>query len=56
MDFPLTDVAAAGGWKDVGTPLECYQHADSETLLTVMEGRAHRHDSGADPEERQPLG
>lgn len=32
----LKDVAAAGGWKDVGTILTSYQHADWETMLQVM--------------------
>jgi integrase len=33
---PLKDVAAAGGWKDVGTLLTCYTAADDETVLAVM--------------------
>ena len=33
---PLTDVAAAGGWKDVETLLTCYTAADDETVLAVM--------------------
>jgi hypothetical protein len=39
--LPLPDVAMAGGWKDVGTLLTCYQHPDRETLLRVTseEGR-----------------
>jgi integrase len=32
----VVDVAAAGGWSDIGTLLKCYQHADNETLLEVM--------------------
>jgi hypothetical protein len=36
-EFPLKDVAAAGGWKDVTTLLTCYQHADEATMLKVME-------------------
>jgi integrase len=32
----IKDVAAAGGWKDVGTLLTCYQQADRETMLAVM--------------------
>jgi integrase len=35
-DLPVTDVAAAGGWKDVGTLIRCYQQPDDETLLRVM--------------------
>ncbi len=34
--LPVTDVAAAGGWKDVSTLLTCYQQPDSETLLAVV--------------------
>jgi integrase len=32
----LRDVAAAGGWKDTDTLLQCYQQPDTETLLAVM--------------------
>jgi integrase len=32
----LKDVAAAGGWKDTETLLQCYQQPDNETLLAVM--------------------
>ena len=39
----LTDVAAAGGWKDTQTLQRCYQHADPETLeAVVLEGRRLR--------------
>ncbi len=39
----LTDVAAAGGWKDTQTLQRCYQHADPETLeAVVLEGRRFR--------------
>lgn len=34
---PSADVMAAGGWKDTQTLLTCYQHADEETMLRVME-------------------
>lgn len=34
--LPITDVAAAGGWKDTETLLTCYQQADTQTLLAVM--------------------
>ena len=34
--LPVVDVAAAGGWSDIGTLLKCYQHADDDTLLEVM--------------------
>jgi len=35
--FPLKDVAEAGGWKDVGTLLTCYQMADEETIRAVID-------------------
>jgi hypothetical protein len=35
-DLPAADVAAAGGWKDVGTMIRCYQMSDDATLLEVM--------------------
>ena len=35
----ITDVAAAGGWKDVETLLTCYQQPDAETMLAVMSDR-----------------
>lgn len=35
-DLPVTDVAAAGGWKDVATLIRCYQQPDDATLLRVM--------------------
>ena len=39
----LTDVAAAGGWKDTQTLQRCYQHADPDTLeAVVLEGRRLR--------------
>lgn len=39
-DLPLVDVAAAGGWKDTQALRLSYQHADAETVLRVVEGRA----------------
>jgi integrase len=36
MHHPLRAVADAGGWKDVGTLLTCYQQTDEATLLAVM--------------------
>ena len=38
--LPLKDVAAAGGWNDTATMLRCYQHADPETTLAVIEHSA----------------
>jgi integrase len=40
--LPTADVAAAGGWSDVGTLLRCYQQPDDATMLAVMS-----HDRGA---------
>lgn len=34
--LPLKDVAAAGGWTDTETLLNCYQQADPTTMLAVM--------------------
>ena len=33
---PITDVAAAGGWSDVHTLLDCYQQPTNDALLAVM--------------------
>jgi hypothetical protein len=33
---PLKDVAAAGGWTDTETLLNCYQQADPTTMLAAM--------------------
>ena len=43
--LPITDVAAAGGWKDTETLLTRYQQADTQTLLAVMaeERKVHEH-------------
>ena len=35
--LPVADVAAVGGWRDIGTLLKCYTQADSATMLAVME-------------------
>ena len=35
--YPVTDVAAAGGWRDINTLLTCYQHPDSDTMRAVVE-------------------
>jgi integrase len=34
--LPLRDVAAAGGWKEPRTLLECYQQSDNATLQAVV--------------------
>jgi hypothetical protein len=34
--LPITDVAAAGGWADVQTLIDCYQQPTNDALLTVM--------------------
>lgn len=51
--LPLKDVAAAGGWQDVETLLECYQQPDHDTLQTVMDGAKTLHDPGLPREKRQ---
>jgi hypothetical protein len=33
----VKDVAAAGGWKNVTTLINCYQQPDEVTLRTVVE-------------------
>jgi hypothetical protein len=35
--YPETDVMAAGAWIDRATSHNCYQQADEETILQVME-------------------
>ena len=35
--LPFKDVAAAGGWKDVTTLINCYQQPDEDTLRAVVE-------------------
>jgi hypothetical protein len=35
--LPVKDVAAAGGWKDVTTLINCYQQPDDATLRSVVE-------------------
>jgi len=47
--LPTVDVAAAGGWSDVGTLLRCYQQPDDATMLAVMshEGRPVEQQKGA---------
>ena len=35
--LPVKDVAAAGGWKDITTLLQCYQQPDAETLRQVVD-------------------
>jgi integrase len=34
--LPVTDVAQAGGWRDITTLLRCYTQADNDTILAVM--------------------
>jgi hypothetical protein len=35
--LPVKDVAAAGGWKDAATLINCYQQPDEATLRSVVE-------------------
>ena len=34
--YPISDLAAAGGWRDKPTLMESYLHADQETIKTVV--------------------
>jgi hypothetical protein len=36
-DEDLAHVAAAEGWKDITTLIDCYQQPDEETLRSVVE-------------------
>jgi integrase len=38
--LPVTDVAAAGGWKSTATIQRCYQQPDEGTMLSVVPGGA----------------
>ena len=38
--LPITDVAAAGGWKSTATIQRCYQQPDEGTMLAVVLGGA----------------
>jgi len=49
--LPLKDVAAAGGWQDVETLLECYQQPDHEMLKNVMDGARTLHEAPPVSEE-----
>ena len=33
----MKDVAAAGGWKDISTLIDCYQQPADDTLRAVVE-------------------
>lgn len=44
--LPISDVMVVGGWKDIKTFLACYQHADEETMLGVLEHPAKLHSDG----------
>ena len=33
----VKDVAAAGGWKDITTLIDCYRQPDEKTLRAVVE-------------------
>jgi hypothetical protein len=37
--YPVVDVAAAGGWRDIRTLLTCYQQPDPDTMRAVVERR-----------------
>jgi integrase len=38
-NYPVVDVAAAGGWRDIRTLLTCYQQPDPDTMRAVVERR-----------------
>jgi hypothetical protein len=38
--LPVTDVAAAGGWRSTATIQRCYQQPDEGTILAVVLGGA----------------
>jgi hypothetical protein len=38
-NYPVVDVAAAGGWRDIRTLLTCYQQPDPDTIRAVVERR-----------------
>jgi integrase len=38
----IKDVAAAGGWTKTETLVQCYQHSDPETILSVVNGGGGR--------------
>ena len=44
---PLPDVAAAGGWRDHSTLLECYQAPDETAIMAVMSEPMKRHEQRA---------
>lgn len=35
--LPVKDVAAAGGWNDITTLIDCYQQPDDDTLRAVAD-------------------
>jgi hypothetical protein len=35
--FPVKDVAAASGWKDISTLIDCSKQPDDDTLRAVVE-------------------
>ncbi len=45
-NLPVKDVAAAGGWKDIMTLMECYQQPEEETLRSVVEYQKPKIKSG----------
>ncbi len=48
--LPLTDVAAAGGWKSTQTLLKCYQQPDEATMLeVVLVGPSSGHEAAREP-------
>jgi hypothetical protein len=51
-NVPVKDVAAAGGWNDIMTLMECYQQPEEETLRSVVEYKKPRPASAGPAEIR----
>jgi hypothetical protein len=51
-NLPVKDVAAAGGWNDIMTLMECYQQPEEETLRSVVEYKKPKPGSAASAEMR----
>jgi hypothetical protein len=49
--LPATDVAAAGGWRSIQVMRDSYQHADGETVLSVVENASRGHTSDTPPQQ-----
>ena len=54
-DMPLTDVAAAGGWRDPTTLLKCYQQPDEDTMNRVVLGASKLVGDRGEERESTPI-